>query len=225
LLADAMNLAGQAVRLEPENAEILALMAFIYASQNQVHEAIAVCKMISEKTSVNNAISTNYGWVKGKVSSIEQKLREVIDVLEMRPDYTEAYLCLGWLYSEDGESEKAIDAFRKVIELMPDSYDAHLYLGNVYVQRGEIKNAITEYDKVLEILSKKAQDAMAQGLASIKKGDIGEAVDCFNEALRVDPECEEAYAFLADAYEKKGLYSVGMVLRLQGERIKQGVHN
>ena len=142
-----------------------------------------------------------------------------------RPDYIEAYLCLGWLHSKNGEIDEAITAFRKAIELMPDSYNAHLCLGNVYVQKGEIKDALGEYNKVLEILSKKAQDAMAQGLASIKKGDIGQAVDCFNEVLRSDPECGEAYTFLADAYEKKGLYSVGMALRLQGERLKQEVHN
>ena len=93
------------------------------------------------------------------------------------------------------------------------------------MQKGEIKNAITGYGKVLEILSKKAQDNMSLGLESTKKGDIGQAINYFNEALRVDPECEEAYALLADAYEKKGLHSIGMALRLQGERLKQGVNN
>ena len=44
---------------------------------------------------------------------------------------------------------------------------------------------------------------MSQGLESMKKGDMDQAVNYFNEVLRVDPECEEAYAFLADAYEKK----------------------
>jgi len=224
LFKEAMDLARQAIRIEPENADIRALMAFIYASQNQIHQAIEMCNMVNNKASGEN-VPADYGWVKGNVTSIEQKLREVMDVLKMKPDYSEAYLCLGWLHSKNGEPEKAITAFRKAIELMPDSYNAHLCLGNMCVQKGEIKNAITEYGKVLEILSKKAQDDIAQGLASIKKGDIGQAVDCFNEALKVDPECGEAYAFLADAYEKKGLYSVGMVLRLQGERIKQGVHN
>src|SRR3990172_5228936 len=219
LFKEAMDIAVQAVRIEPENADIRALMAFIYASRNQIHEAIAMCNMVNNKASGEN-VPADYGWVKGNITSIEQKLREVIDVLKMRPDYTKAYLYLGWLHSKNGEIEKAIPAFRKAIELMPDSHNVHLCLGNVYVQKGEIKNAITEYGKVLEILSKKVQDDMAQGLASIKKGDIGQAVDCFNEALKVDPECGEAYAFLADAYEKKGLYSVGMVLRLQGERIK-----
>ena len=163
--------------------------------------------------------------MRGNVLSIEQKLREVIDVLKMKPDYTEAYLCLGWLHSKNGEIEKAISAFKKAIELMPDSHNVHLYLGNVYVQKGEIKDALGEYNKVWEILSKKGQDDMTQGLASIKKGDIGHAIDYFNEVLRVDPGCKEAYTFLADAYEKKGLYSVGMVLRVQGERLKQEVHN
>ena len=224
LFKEAMDIAVQAVRIEPENADIRALMAFIYASRNQIHEAIAMCNMVNNKASGEN-VPADYGWVKGNVTSIEQKLREVIDVLKMRPDYTEAYLCLGWLHSKNGDIEKAIPAFKKAIEIMPDSYNAHLCLGNMYVRKGEIKDAITEYGKVLEILSKKAQDSMSLGLESTRKGDSGQAVNYFNEVLRVDPECEEAYALLADAYEKRGLYSVGMVLRLQGERLKQGAHN
>ena len=220
LFKEAMCLAEQAIRIDSENTDIRALMVFAYASQDQIHEAIAMCNMVT-----GEKVPADYGWVKGNVPSIEQKLREVIDVLKMRPDYAEAYLCLGWLHSKNGEIDEAITAFRKATELMQDSYNAHLYLGNVYVQKGEIKNATTEYGKALEILSKKAQDNMSLGLEFTKKGDIVQAINYFNEVLRVDPECEEAYALLADAYEKKGLYSVGMSLRLQGERLKQGVHN
>ncbi|MDO8140136.1 MAG: tetratricopeptide repeat protein, partial [Candidatus Brocadiales bacterium] len=225
LFANAMNLAEQAIRIEPEDTDVRALMANIYASQNQVREAIETYNIINNRTSEKNNIGTDYGWVRGNVSSVDQKQREVLDVLEMKPEYPEAYLCLGWLYWKNGESEKAIAAFKKAIELMPDSYNAHLYLGNVYVQKGEIKDAFTEYNKVVEIVSKKAQDNMSLGLEFVKKGDIGQAINYFNEVLRVDPECEEAYALLADAYEKKGLYGVGMALRLQVERLKQGMHN
>src|SRR3990167_6474111 len=144
LFKEAMDIAVQAVRIEPENADIRALMAFIYASRNQIHEAIAMCNMVNNKASGEN-VPADYGWVKGNVTSIEQKLREVIDVLKMRPDYTEAYLCLGWLHSKNGDIEKAIPAFKKAIEIMPDSYNAHLCLGNMYVRKGKKKDAIPEY--------------------------------------------------------------------------------
>ena len=76
--------------------------------------------MVINKTLAKNNIATNYGWVRGKVSLVDQKLREVMDVLKMKPDYSEVYLCLGWLHSKNGEIEKAISAFKKAIELMPD---------------------------------------------------------------------------------------------------------
>src|SRR3972149_4667758 len=116
LFKEAMDIAGQAVSIAPENADIRALMAFIYASQNQIHEAIAMCNMVNNKASGEN-VPTDYGWVKEKVSSLEQKLREILDVLEMKPDYKEAYGCFGGVHSKSGETEKAINAFRKVIEL------------------------------------------------------------------------------------------------------------
>ena len=51
-------------------------------------------------------------------------------------------------------------------------------------------------------------------------------MDCFNEGVEVRSRMGKYIPFFADAYEKKGLYSVGgMALRLQGERLKQEVHN
>ena len=217
----AENIAEQATRQNHDNAETMALLAFIYASQNRINDAIAMCNMAINKTSAKDAIFTDYGWIKGNVSSIEQKFREVMDVVEIKPDYTEAYLCLGWLHSKNGESEKAVTAFKKAIELTPDSYNAHLCLGSLYAQKGEIKDALNEYNKALEIQYKKVQDKTILGLSYFKNGDVEQAIDYFNDVLKFNPEYTDAYFLLADAYEKKGLYSVSAVLRSQGEKLKQ----
>ncbi|MCF6156038.1 MAG: tetratricopeptide repeat protein [Candidatus Brocadia sp.] len=152
LTEEAKDLVEGAIRREPGNAEIRALMAFLYASQDLVNEAIAVCNMIIESAE-NNDMIESYGWIKGRVPSIEQKFREVTDILEIKSDYTEAYVCLGWLHSKNGEHEKATAAFKKAVELTPNSYNAHRYLGNLYVQSGKIKEALDEYNKALNILS------------------------------------------------------------------------
>lgn len=152
LIEEAKDLVEWVIRREPENAEILVLMAFLYASQDMLDEAIAVCNTIIESAE-NNDMIKSYGWIKGKVPSIEQKFREVLDILEIKSDYPEAYLCLGWLYAKNGEHEKAIAAFQKAVELTPDSYNTHRYLGNLYAQSGKIKEALEEYEKALNILS------------------------------------------------------------------------
>ncbi len=153
LFKEAKDLVERAIRIEPENAEIQALMAFLYVSQDQLHEAVAMCNKTIDTMSVKNDRVSDYGWIRGNVPSIEQKFREVMDVLEVKPDYTEAYLCLGWLYSKNGEAERAINSFRKILELTSDSYKAHVYLGNAYVQRGQIKDALNEYNMALHRVS------------------------------------------------------------------------
>lgn len=223
LPSEAIRVAGQAINKAPENSEILALMAMLHASQNQIREALALCTTIVNKTVENDRVTKDFGWVKGTVPSMKQKFREVLDVLEIKPDYTEGYHCLGWLYSKNGEIEKAVNAYKKAIELAPDSADAHLYLGNMYIQEGEIKDALQEYSRVFEILSIKAGDDMACGLTYLKNGDTEQAIECFKSVLMFDPECKDACLSLADAYEKRGQYSMSVPLRLQAERMKQEI--
>ncbi|NUO09424.1 MAG: tetratricopeptide repeat protein [Candidatus Brocadia sp.] len=153
LYEDAKELVEWTIRKEPDNAEIRALMAVLYASQDQLEEAITMCDMVIDKISANGKSIKDFGWMRGKVPFIDQKFREVMDILEIKSDYAEAYLCLGWLYSKKGEDGKAISAYKKVIGLTPDSYDAHRRLGNAYIQKGEIKDAAIEYKKALNILS------------------------------------------------------------------------
>ncbi len=218
LLKEAIDLAECGTRQNLGNIEMRSLIAFIHASQNQVPKAITMCHMIMDTLSADNNENNriyDYSWVRGNVPSIEHKFREVMDVLQIKSDYPEAYVSLGWLHSKNGEGEKAAAAFRKAIEFMPDSHDAHVHLGNVYLQKGEISSALQEYSRASEIFRKKARDDMIQGLESLKKGEIEQAIACFNTILKVDPEYKEVYASLADAYEKKGLYGIGMVLRSQ----------
>jgi tetratricopeptide (TPR) repeat protein len=223
LSSEAIHVAEQAINKAPENTEILALMAMILASQNQVREALALCTTIVNKTVENVHVTKDFGWVKGTVPSIEQKFREVLDVLEIKPDYTEGYICLGWLYSKNGEMEKAVNAYKKAIELAPDSADAHRYLGNTYIQEGKIRDALQEYAKVFEILSIKAGDDLARGLMYLKNGNTEQAIECFKSVLMFDPGCKDACLSLADAYEKRGQYSMSAPLMLQAGRMKQEI--
>lgn len=152
LFEEAKDIAEQAMRIEPENAEIRALTAFLYASQDQIEEAITMGAMALDIMSAKNRVVNDYGWIRGKIPSIEQKFREVMDIIEIRPDYPEAYRCLGWLHAKNGEHEKAIAALKRAVELAPDSYATHRYLGNVCVQSGKIREALNAYDKALHLL-------------------------------------------------------------------------
>lgn len=149
LFKQAKDIVEQAMRIEPENAEIQALTAFLYASQDQLQEAITMGNMALDTLSRKNETVNTYGWIRGKIPSLEQKFREVMDIIETKPDYPEAYLCLGWLHAKNGEHGEAVAALKKAAELMPDSYTIRRHLGNLYMQSGKIKEALDEYEKAL----------------------------------------------------------------------------
>ncbi|MCF6159418.1 MAG: tetratricopeptide repeat protein [wastewater metagenome] len=129
MFEEAMDTGNRAALIEPDNPELRAFTAFLSASQNQIHQAVADCIAMVHEVSAEYTME-DYGWIKGNVPSIGQKLREVTDVLRLKPDYGKGYVCLGWLYSKNGESEKAVDSYRKAIALLSDVYDSKLPSGS-----------------------------------------------------------------------------------------------
>ena len=231
-IGEAVDIARQAIGIKPDSVEIQLLMAFLCASQNQLQKAIETCRTALDAQSSHQNAASDYSWIKGNTPSIEQKFREVVDVLQTNPNYREAYLCLGWLHSKNGEPEKSLAAYRKVFELTSNSqlapknpsdiilYTAYLHLGNVYAQKGEAAEALSAYNRALEMLTLKTQDDIREGLFCLGNGSVDEAINCFNRALKMNPERKEVYFLLANAYEKQGLHGIGVALRIQGEKLK-----
>jgi len=228
-MEEATDVARQAVGMKAGSVEIQLFTAFLCAHQNQLQKAIETCRTALNAQSSHPNAASDYSWIKGNVPSIEQKFREVVDVLQTNPYSREAYLCLGWLHAKNGESEKSIAAYRKALELtMPGqpapknssdtiTYTAYLYLGNAYAQKGEAAEALSAYNKALEILFLQIQDDVREGVSCLDNGRINEAINCFNHALKINPEWKEVYFLLANAYEKQGLHGLGAALRKEGE--------
>ena len=229
---EAVEMVRQSIGIKTGSIEAQLLTAFLCATQNQLQKAIKACRTALEVQSSHQNAASDYSWIKGNTLSIDQKFREVADVLQTNPNYREAYLCLGWLHSKNGEPEKSLAAYRKVVELTTNGqpalknsadtilYTAYLHLGNVHAQKGEAADALSAYNRALEIFSLKTQNDIREGISCLDSSNVDEAINCFNRALKTNPERKEVYFLLANAYEKQGLHGIGAVLRMQGEKLK-----
>jgi tetratricopeptide (TPR) repeat protein len=78
------------------------------------------------------------------------------------PNFFDAYLQLGILYSGEGDSNSAIDAFQKTIAHDPAAGEAHYRLGTIYQRLGENAKAREEFRLHDECVKKDAEKVERQ---------------------------------------------------------------
>jgi tetratricopeptide (TPR) repeat protein len=78
------------------------------------------------------------------------------------PNFFDAYLQMGILYSGEGDSNSAIDAFQKTIAHDPAAGEAHYRLGTIYQRLGENAKAREEFRLHDECVKKDAEKVERQ---------------------------------------------------------------
>lgn len=65
-------------------------------------------------------------------------------VIEIDPEFVEAYMALGHAYEKQGKLDDAIKVIKKAIELAPEDPMAHMSLSIMYQKKGLIPEAERE---------------------------------------------------------------------------------
>jgi tetratricopeptide (TPR) repeat protein len=115
------------------------------------------------------------------------------------------YGLLGHLYSKTGRYQEALVAFSKVLEYprQTDKLSAYTGLGTVYYQMGDMTRSLSCYEKAVRI---QKDGSFLYNLATIyvATGDDAKAVKTLLEAIKLNPELEQAHTLLAAANKRLG---------------------
>jgi tetratricopeptide (TPR) repeat protein len=118
-----------------------------------------------------------------------EKFEDAIDqfrkVLEIKPDYPEAYYNLGNAFVRSGKVDEAIAHYRKALEIKPDYVKAHVNLGAELAGRGQVEEAIAHYRKALEIEPNYLDAHYNLGSALAGRGNLDEAIEHYRTALEL----------------------------------------
>jgi len=186
-------------------------------------------------------------------------LRELTEVVKLRPNYVPAWMLLGSAYLRTQQQEKAEAAFQRAAQLNPKNPAVLAQLGALYLRDKRYEPARQAFQQVTELNPKNAEaqvnlavtlsllghtdDALARlrratelnpnlplawyniGLGSMKLQRYDDAVDAFTRTTKLAPKDSEAWIWLANAYQAKGMtqqadeaYRTGYKLRVQTRR-------
>ncbi|MBZ5599853.1 MAG: sulfatase-like hydrolase/transferase [Acidobacteriia bacterium] len=105
---------------------------------------------------------------------------------------------------DGGEPDKAVSALQPLVAVQPGMYLAQYALGVGYASQQQYGKAVEHLHKAVELQPDSAWANYEMGAALLKTGDFKTAAVHLEIATSRLPECSEAHALLAQAYEHMG---------------------
>jgi len=145
----------QAIRLEPNNAELYKELGELYWNDNNKDKAIE-CYIKAIEFNPNKAeLYRECGELYRNNGNHGKAIEFCNKAIELNPNDAEIYQTLGMVYSsyhrDDAKDTKAIEYFSKVIELTPNDPYAYLERGKIYLNKGDSDKAIEDFSKTIEL--------------------------------------------------------------------------
>ncbi len=128
-------------------------------------------------------------------------------VLDIKPDYVEAWNNLGFAYKKKGQLEKAVDMYKKAIEIKHEYSPAYNGLGYLYYEIGEYDKAEKWYRKAIETDPELEEAYNNLGLLYQNKKIYRKAEENYVKAVQVNPDYENGHFNLGNLYYETGAYS------------------
>lgn len=138
-------------------------------------------------------------FAQGDLARASQYLKKV---LAANPNHFESLLYSGIVASESGDARSAESLLRRAIERRTEGFLAHFALGGLLARQGRFSEAAAE----LKIACRIAPVAAARillGQVERELGNVDAAVEEFEQALKDDPQSEEANFQLGLVYLEK----------------------
>lgn len=131
-------------------------------------------------------------------------------VIELRPDYAEAYLDRGRTWASRGEYDKALVDETKAIELRPDLAEAYLNRGRTWASKGEYDTARDDFTTAVQLRPDLGEAYLHRGQMWAAQGEHDKALDDIATANKLRPDLAKQYLGRGKSRAFKGEYDFAL---------------
>ena len=194
---EAISQYRQALRIEPDNPDILNALGHALFEAGRIGEAVDCYEQILRIQPDFAEVHNNLGVALTRLGRRAEAMEHFEQALRFKPDYADAHNNLGFALMQADRVAAAADHFEAALRLKPGNADAHLNLGNAYLRQGRAPEAIGQYEQALRINPDLAEAHSNLGYVLAGLGRLPEAIRHYEELLRIEPDDGDARQNLA----------------------------
>jgi Flp pilus assembly protein TadD len=180
-----------ALRLDPKQKEPHFSLGQILATQSQLSDARGELEEALRSDPRNGDYHSEYAGVLERLGQKEEASAEHAIATRLAPKSGQVQYDYAMFLFRDGKLDQAIPEFEKALKHNPNHPEAHYHLGRALYQKHDFEGAKVHYLETAR-LDPKAPVHSGLGAVYFRLGQTSEAIAQFKEALRSNPDDEEA---------------------------------
>jgi len=204
--AAALDLLDQAIRIQPQTAELHLRRGDALRMLGQHQAAVASFDRALALAPNQPGACNNRGLALQSLGQFQDALDAFDRALQLQPDFAEAYVNRSLALHALGQYEQAVVSCDSALRLRPDLAPAHTYRGNALHALRRYAEAVASFEAATQLQPDSAETHNNCGLALHQLCRFQPAVACFDRALALQPDLAEAHCNRGNALFELGQY-------------------
>lgn len=195
------------VKLQPSNTEAPLYIGALYSEQKQYDKAVKYFESLAKNPDYTTPYLAHYYIGRVRMEQPEPKFQKAAEesfkkTLQLKPDFADAVMSLGLMYTKQKHQDKAIALYRQFQkENTPSSKIAEI-LAQVYIERNDYENAYDQLEVVENDSDEPLNVRMKMALILIEQKKYDQAAQKLEEVLKDAPDSDKVRFYLAAVFEE-----------------------
>jgi tetratricopeptide (TPR) repeat protein len=198
------NAYNDIIQEEPDNSDVMYLLATSKMSQNKLQESLELINKCIELNEKAPAFFQLKGSLLARMGQTKEALEAINSALDENPNLYQSHIVAGHLNYTQGDQKKAEKHFTSALKIDSKTPEAHVNLAKILIDNGDIEKAISSLREIELQHPEQASVKMMLGQAFIENGAYNFAENYFQKVLAMHPEYALAGLYLGIAKIQTG---------------------
>jgi tetratricopeptide (TPR) repeat protein len=193
---NALKTVEQAIKLQPDDAQILNEKFWVLLDLNRDQEALDIINQVIH-LSPRAVFYVSRGLTYHDLKRYEEALAEYDQAIALDPNFVNAYNNRGLVYRDLKRYEEALAEYNQAIALDPNFVNAYNNRGNVYRDQKRYEEALAEYNQAIALDPNFVYAYLGRGDVFNIQKRYEEALVEYNQAIAIDSNIANAHVGMA----------------------------